>query len=151
MNSERAVTPASSIDVGDANNGLKLLARNGPWARYLLALWDFVAATDVEMDVRTDDLIEVLQRNVDEGEWSYGCIFRGPRHGSIGYFPDKVLTTYPTAVKALCARSHTADTDGFLTVAAGEHIDVVYRDVEADLALARRGSKEGWVPCNVFK
>jgi hypothetical protein len=38
-----------------------------------------------------------------------------------------------------------------LTVAAGEHIDVVYRDVEADLALARRGSKEGWVPCNVFK
>merc|ERR1719240_970703 len=40
---ERADTPAPAIDVGDANEGLMLLSRNGPWARYLLALWDFVA------------------------------------------------------------------------------------------------------------
>jgi hypothetical protein len=117
----------------------------------LLALWDFVAATDLEIDVRADDLIEVLQRNVDDGEWSYGCIFRGPRHGSIGYFPDKVLTTYPAAVTAFCARSYTTETDGYLTVAAGEHIDVVYRDVEAAVAFARRGSDEGWLPFHVFK
>merc|ERR1719379_888618 len=148
---ERAETLDSALEVGEANDGLKLLPRSGPWARYLIALWDFVAATDVEIDVRASDLIEVLQRNVEDGEWSYGCIFKGPRHGSIGYFPDKVLTTYPIAVKALCARSYTAETDGFLTVAVGDNIEVVYRDVEADLALARRESKEGWVPFHVFK
>jgi hypothetical protein len=149
---EQTTTESSSMmDVGHLNDGLKLLPRTGPWARYLLALWDFVAATDLEIDVRANDLIEVLQRNVEDGEWSYGCIFRGPRHGSTGYFPDKVLTTYPTAVKAVCAKSYAAEIDGFLTVSAGEQIDVVYRDVSTDLVFARRDGAEGWIPFNVFK
>jgi hypothetical protein len=148
---ERAETLDAALEVGEANDGLKLLPRSGPWARYLIALWDFVAATDVEIDVRTSDLIEVLQRNVEDGEWSYGCVFRGPRHGSIGYFPDKVLTTYPTAVKALCARSYATEAAGCLAVTAGETVEVVYRDVGADVLFARRGSEEGWVPAYIFK
>jgi hypothetical protein len=116
----------------------------------VVGLWDFVAATPLEMDVREGDHLKILERNVDSGEWSYGHQASGPRQSSTGFFPDRVLTTYPRPVRAICTRDAAAEGLGYLALTAGDEVQVLVRDLNTCHYYIRRDTHEGWAPFHAF-
>lgn len=113
------------------------------------ALWDFTAATGTEISVAAGEDLLVLGRRIDErGEWSYGRLVTGPSAGSVGYFPDQILTTFPQAWRAVTGAAYSNARGGYLQLAAGAEVEVHYSDPSTQeyFGTDPRTKASGWFP-----